>query len=179
MKKLLAILLVSIFAVTILTACGGGSKEAETPPPAETQAPTAPAEEKKEMDTGDLVERIFDDLGIEMIQADNIKMELIDADGNRTVTFTIADKLCTYVINAYDGTIVSKEIPDGLVEEVQAAGDPVEKAINAAFNSIEGYKGGAESISASMTGTIVTVEFDYNGEHYTFNYDINEGKLID
>lgn len=178
MKKLFAILLISVFAVTILTACGG-SKQEETPAPAETQAPTAPAEEKKEMDTGDLVSRIFDDMGIEMIQADDIYMELIDADGNRTVTFTVGGQKCTYVINAYDGTIVSKDIPDGVLESANAAGDPVETAINACFNSIEGYHGGAENISVSMEGTIINVEFDYNGEHYSRQFDTSAGKLID
>ncbi|MBR5932203.1 MAG: hypothetical protein IKZ95_09305 [Lachnospiraceae bacterium] len=174
MKKLLAILLACVFAVTLLTACGG-NKNADTP----ADTPTAESSEKTAMDAGDLVSLIFKDLGLEMSQAKDILVDLIGEDGNRTVTFKLGDKECTYVVNAYDGTIISKDIPEGALEEAQDSGNPMETAINAAFSSIEGYQGGAENISASMDGSIIIVDFDYDGDHYTFYYDLNEGTLLE
>ena len=169
MKKLFAILLVSIIAITVLTACGGGRKETETPETVE-QIP---------MDTGDLVTLVFKDLGVDMTVATDILVNLIDGDGNRAITFKLAGKECTYVVNSYDGTVVSKEIPEGAIEEALSPPiDPVEIAINAVFDNFEGSREEAEDISAYVDDTTVIVEFYYYGDYYTYYYDLEEGQLL-
>lgn len=169
MKKFFAILLVSIFAITFLTACGG-NKETEIP---ETV-------EQKPMDTGDLVTLVFRDLGVDMTVATDILVNLIDGDGNRAITFKFAGKECSYVVNAYNGAVVSKTIPEGAIEEALAPPvDPLETAINTVFDNFEGAREEAEEINAYFDDdTTVIVEFYYYGDYYVYYYDIEEGQLL-
>lgn len=178
-KKLISLIIISVFAISLLSACGSsGSSEpaADTP---ETVAPTTPAatEAQKELDSQELVDIIEADMGLSLAYISEIHVSLLDADDNFTVTFKANDKDCTYVINGYTGEIVSKDIPEGAKDNAEK--DPMEAAINAAMNSLEGYNGGAESIKVSQEGTTITVEFDWNGEHHTFHYDMNTESLID
>ena len=171
MKKLIALMLTLMMVLMAATACGGSGGEQTDENATET--------ETEIMDSDAILKVVFDDLGIQISQASEIKVSVPDDDGHITVTFKVMDKDCSYVVDAYSGEIISKEVPDGIAEEANSSGDPIEKAINAAFESLDGYQGGAEDIHATQSGTDIIVEFDWNGQHYKMTYDTNEGRIVE
>lgn len=191
MKKIISILCIFVLAASILCACGG-SKETESKPAqnadtekqteAQTEKPTDATTEaaaKEPLDTGVLVDKVFDDLNVSIAYAGDIKVSLMDEDGNYTISFKLNNIDCSYVVNGYTGEIVSKNVPQDALQEPADSMDPFEKAINLGMDSIEGYSGGAENIQAAMADGIITVDFDWAGKHYTFHYDIAQDKLVD
>ena len=133
LKKLISLIVISVFALSLLCACGssGGSETTDTP---ETTTPAATEAQKEPLDSSRIVEIITDDMGLSLALIDDIHVSLMDADDNFTVTFTANGKNCTYVINGYTGEIVSKDIPEGAKDN--AASDPFEAAIKAGTRSI-------------------------------------------
>lgn len=204
MKKILTILFVFVLAAAVLCACGKKKEEegqqaqnAEAGQQAEQQAeqPTeqpagqqagqaadasaAPAESKEPLDNGSLVEKVFQDLHLSIAYAGDIKVSAIDEAGNYTVSFKLNNIDCNYVLNGYTGAIISRNVPPEALAQPENAMDPLEKAVNMALNTIEGYSGGAENIQTSLEDGIITVNFDYEGNHYTFHYDVSQEKLVD
>ena len=57
---------------------------------------------------------------------------------------------------------------DGAIDAVQAA----------AYEDIEGYDGKWQNISVDVDDTITTIEFDWNGNHYKYEYDQTAGKIL-
>ena len=186
MKKIVSLLCIFVLAVSVLCACGG-KKEPETQPQTteaapQTEKPTekqTEAEAKEPMDSGDLVDRVFKDLNLSLAFADDIMVHAMDADGNVTISFKLNNIDCSYVLNGTTGEIVSKNVPTEALEEPANSMDPFERAINMAMDSLEGYSGGAENITVSMNEGIIDVDFDWNGKHHSFHYDMNQDKLID
>jgi hypothetical protein len=180
------LLCILVLMLSVLCACGK-KKEPETQaqttaavPQTETQTekPTE-AETKKPMDSGELVNIVFKDLKLSIAYAADIEVHPGDAEGNVAISFKLNNINCSYVLNGTTGAIVSKNVPPEAVEVPANSPDPFEKAINTAMDSIEGYSGGAENIQASMSEGIIEVNFDWNGQHYTFHYDMNQEKLVD
>ncbi len=182
MKKTISLLCIFVLVVSLLCACGG-KKEPETQP--QTKEAVQPTEKQTEeqakepLDSSVLVEKVFDDLNLSLAYADDIMVHAMDADGNIEISFKLNSIDCSYVLNGTTGAIVSKNVPPEAVEVPANSPDPFEKAINTAMDSIEGYSGGAENIQASMSEGIIEVNFDWNGQHYTFHYDMNQEKLVD
>ncbi len=182
MKKIISLLCILVLAVSLLCACGG-KKEPEAQP--QTAEATQPAEKptetqaKEPLDSSTLVDKVFNDLNLSIAYAADIMVHAMDADGNVEISFKLNNIDCSYVLNGTTGEIVSKNVPPEAIEVPANSADPFEKAINAAMDSIEGYSGGAENIQASMADGIIEVSLDWNGNHYTFHYDMNQEKLVD
>ncbi len=186
MKKINFLLCILVLALSILCACGK-KKEPETQaqttdavPQTETQTekPTE-TETKKPMDSGELVNIVFKDLKLSIAYAADIEVHTADADGNVEITFKLNNTDCSYMVNGMTGKIVSKNVPPEAIEVPANVTSPFEKAVNTAMGSIEGYSGGAENIQTSMSDGIIEVNFDWNGQHYTFHYDVNLDRLVD
>ena len=171
-------------AALVLSMCACSSSSATTETPKETPAET-PAEEtgqKKEttLDSGQLVDVLLNELGVSLGNIDDIHVPLADEDNNFKLTFTLNGEEYFCKINGTTGEVIEHNVPDDILKAVKAAGDPADAALDAAFNALKGYNGGAEDIVISQSGpTTYTVDFNWNGEHYTFNYDADQGKIID
>nr|AHF25915.1 hypothetical protein [uncultured bacterium Contigcl_1539] len=200
MKKLLSILIVFVLTATVLCACGK-KQETETQPEQNAEAgqqteqlteqatgqqagqaadaAAEPAASKEPLDAGIIVEKVFQDLHLSIAYAGDIKVSAMDEAGNYTVSFKLNNIDCNYVVNGYTGAIVSKNVPPEALAQPENANDPLEKAVNMALNTIEGYSGGAQNIQASVEDGIITINFDFDGSHYTFYYDVSQEKLLD
>ena len=171
-KRYLALVLTLLLSILSFAACSGGQEETEAEPAPEEET------EAELLSDDELLNAVFDDLGVSLTMASEIKIGAVQDDNTRMITFKLNGQECAYVIDAYTGAIESKDVPDGAVEAAESAGDPMEQAINASFNTIDGYKGGAENIAVSQDGTDIIVQFDYNGEHYQFRYDANTKEAV-
>ena len=186
MKKSKFLLCTLVLALSILCACGG-KKEPETQAQTtasvtqtETQTEKPSETETKEpMDSGELVNIVFKDLKLSIAYAADIEVHPADAEGNVAISFKLNNIDCSYVLNGTTGEIISKNVPPAAIEVPANSTSPLEKAVNTAMGSIEGYSGGAENIQTSMSDGIIEVNFDWNGQHYTFHYDVNLDKLVD
>ena len=188
MKKILSILCVTLMALLVLCACGG-KKEPETQPQTEEQTTAAQTETQTEttteavtqplLDNNTLVDIVFKDLRLSTAFAGDISVSQPDADGSVTVYFKLNNIDCNYVLDGYTGNILSKYVPQEALGEPANAMEPFERAVNTALGSLDGYTGGAQNIQTSADGNIITVDFDWNGNHYTFHYDTNQNILVD
>ena len=186
MKKINFLLCILVLTLSVLCACGK-KKEPETQAQttntvtqAETQTEKqTETETKAPMDSGELVDIVFKDLKLSTAYAADIKVNAMDAEGNIAVSFKLNNIDCSYVLNGTTGEIVSKNVPPAAIEVPANTQDPFEKAVNTAMGSIEGYSGGAQNIQASMSDGIIEVNFDWNGQHYTFHYDVKLDRLVD
>ena len=172
--------LLAVLAVFLLAACAKPSSTADTQTGTDKPADTEkPAETAEPLSSDEILDVVLNDAGISASRLSDIKVSLPDKDGNITVTFGLNDQTVTYVVNETTGEIVSSDLPEDAAETVQKVQDPMEEAINAAFDSLEGYKGGAENITVKPQGTVITVEFDWNGEHHTLQYDTAAHQIIE
>ncbi|MDO4197050.1 MAG: hypothetical protein Q4D33_13000 [Prevotellaceae bacterium] len=57
---------------------------------------------------------------------------------------------------------------DGAIDAAQAA----------AYEDIEGYDGKWQNLSIDADDPITTIEFDWNGNHYKYEYDQAAGKIL-
>ena len=185
MKKIISILCIFVLSAAVLCACGK-KKEPETQPQTTeaqteklTEAPTEPATTKEPLDNNALVEKVFKDLRLSPAYAADINVSEMDEDGSVTVSFKLNNYDCYYVLNGMTGNILIRNVPSEAYGEPENAMDPFEKAVNTALGTLEGYSGGAQNIQADMTDGIIEVSFDWNDNHYTFHYDVNQEKLID
>jgi len=186
LKKSIFLLCILVLTLSVLCACGK-KKEPETQaqttdavPQTETQTekPTE-TETKKPMDSGELVNIVFKDLKLSIAYAADIEVHPADAEGNVAISFKLNNINCSYVLNGTTGEIISKNVPPAAIEVPANTQDPFEKAVNTAMGSIEGYSGGAQNIQANMSDGIIEVNFDWNGQHYTFHYDVKLDRLVD
>lgn len=172
--------LLAVLAVFLLAACSQPSSTADTSSGTDKPADTEkPAETAEPLSSDEILDVVLKDAGISASRLSDIKVSLPDKDGNITVTFGLNDQTVTYVVNETTGEIVSSDLPEGAAETVQTTQDPMEEAINAAFNTLEGYQGGAENITVKPQGTVITVDFDWNGEHYTLQYDTAAHQIVE
>lgn len=175
-KSIIGVAVTSLALALCLTACGGSSAPDTEP---ETNAPEETQTEQVELDTDALLSKVFDACPLDMSQASDIKIGAVK-DGAREVTFNSEAGPFSYTVDAYTGEILDKTEPE-VSAEVKAS-DPMETAINACFDSVEGYSGGAENIHIKETtvdGAVqYEVEFDWNGQHYDMFYDVASGQVI-
>lgn len=186
MKKILSLLFILMLALSVLCACG--KKKEPEPQPQTTQAAqqietqTEKQTEttvKEPLDSNILVDKVFKDLRLSIAFAADIKVSAMDADGNVIVSFKLNNIECHYILNGTTGEIISKYVPNEALMEPADAMSPFERAVNMALNTIEGYSGDAENIQANMNGEMIDVDFDWNGQHYSFHYDMKQDKLVD
>lgn len=188
MKRIVSLLCVFVLAVSILCACGGKKEpepeaqpqttEAAQPTEKQTEKPTE-TESKEPLGNDVLVDKVFKDLKLSTAFAADIKVSEMDADGNVTISFKLNNIDCSYVLNGTTGEIVSKNVPTEAREVPANTMEPFERAVNMAMGSIEGYSGGAENIQTSLNEGIISVDFDWNGTHYSFHYDMKLDQLVD
>lgn len=192
MKKMVLILCIFLLAVSVFCACGK-KKEQETPTTqtaateTQTEAPTQkpteaatePAPAKEALDANSLIDIVFKDLRLSVAFAADVNTSPMDTEGNVTVSFKLNNIDCSYLVNGYTGAIRSKNVPPEALMQPENAMGPFEAAVNTAMASIDGYSGGASNIQTSLSDNIITVDFDWNGNHYTFHYDTDQGILID
>lgn len=192
MKKLIPILCIFLLAVSVLCACGkkkeqetpttqnaATEKQTEAPTQKPTETTTEPAQTKEALDPNSLIDIVFNDLHLSVAFAADVNASPMDADGNVTVSFKLNNIDCYYLLNGYTGAIISRNVPPEALMQPEDAMGPFEAAVNTAMGSIDGYSGGATNIQTSLNDNIITVDFDWNGNHYTFHYDTNQGILVD
>ena len=184
MKKIPALLCICLLAVSILCACGK-KKEVETQPvtteailPTETQTEN-PAKTKEPMASSELVDIVFKDLRLSVAFEADITVHPMEKDGNVTISFKLNNVDCSYVLEGTTGEIVSKNVPPQAIEVPANTASSMERAVNMAMDSIDGYTGGATNIQAKESDGIIEVTFDWNGSHYIFHYDVMLDTLID
>jgi hypothetical protein len=88
------------------------------------------------------------------------------------VTFDSMYGHFSYVVDAKTGEVLEKDEPE-LPEVIE---DPFDLAHDACLAMLDGYDGTAESMTLRMRGqqhAIIEVEFDWKGDHYSMEYDIN------
>lgn len=166
-----------------LAACGGAAPEEQAPEPEQQVEQQAEPEEQAEpeqaevaLDSNALLDIVEDACPIPFSNASDIKVT-IGAEGTSTVAFGSPYGDFSYTLDSYTGEILDRTEPE--VTEEQASEDPVENAINACFNSLDGYNGGAEDIKVSLTegGQTVNVSFVWNGQAYDMTYDTATGEV--
>lgn len=172
-KKAFLILLVLTMLFAILSACGE-SKPKESQQQEQPQESTQTNENKFDADSA--VDYALNDCGISVAFLSEIKATYPD-DKTIQVTFKYNGEEGLYLFDKATGEVLEKKVPK--VSNDKSSSDPFEEAINAAFDSLEGYKGGAENIKVSSSGDIITVKFDWNGEKYELRYDTIAKKIVD
>lgn len=173
MKRKSILILAVICAFTLGLFCGcGGSEPAEEP--AETSAAA-----QTELSTDQLIDVITKDLDASLTQLDDLHQGLVGEDGSIEITFKMGGEDCSYTLNAYTGEILDKNVPEAAMKAKEEAGDTTQAAMDAAFDSIDGFDGSASNISMSEEGSTIIVEFDYHGEHVEKTYDTDKGELVD
>ena len=182
-KSIVGMAAASVLLTLSLVACGGGQQAA----PAETAEPEATAEatEKGEpLETQAIMDAVFDASSASVAEAENIHMGL-EKDGKVEVTFTTSAGEYAYVVDAYTGEVLEKTEPDAAAASAPAetkSSDPTEAAINACFDSLEGYNGGAENIKVKVVeangSQQVEVQFDWDGQHHEMVYDVASGQVV-
>ncbi|MBR1829689.1 MAG: hypothetical protein IJ781_09310 [Atopobiaceae bacterium] len=178
-KSRIGIAVASLLLTLLLVGCGGSQEAPSAEPAAEPEAiEEATTEEKTPLDSQALLDAVFAVCPIDLSQMDNIKVGA-EHDGKVEVTFDSAAGPFSYTLDAYTGEILDKTEPE-VSAEVKAA-DPTEEAINACFDSLDGYNGGAENIKVKFVESDgaqkIEVEFDWNGEHHDMLYDPATGTI--
>ena len=131
------------------------------------------------MASSELVDIVFKDLRLSVAFAADITVHPMDKDGNVTISFKLNNVDCSYVLEGTTGEIVSKNVPPQAIEVPANTASSMERAVNMAMDSIDGYTGGATNIQAKESDGIIEVTFDWNGSHYIFHYDVMLDTLID
>lgn len=179
MKKIIQ----AILAVFLLTACGQslqGNSSANNKPEETAAAEPAAEEPAEDLTSDQILDVVLNDLNLSAAQLQDIKISAPDREGNVTVSFLIGEEAASYVIDQKTGDIIRADLPEGFEKENTASvPNPMEQAINAAFATLDGYKGGAENITVSQQGVNIIVEFDWNGDHYVKTYDTALDRIID
>ncbi len=174
-SKIPAVLFAAVLSLGLL-ACGGAvsTSEPEAPEPEEAVEAAEPAE----LDADAILDIVAEVCPVSLGVATDIKVSA-EHDGLRTVTFGSEYGDFSYTVDIHTGEIVDKTEPE--MTEGQKSEDPIENAINACFNSIEGYSGGAENIKVSMSVSdgvqIVNVTFDWDGQHWDMSYNTATGEV--
>lgn len=172
-KKTLAIILLLTMLLAVLSACGESKpKEGQQQEQAQENAQT----NEKELDADSAVDYVINDCGISVAYLSEIKVSNPD-EKTIKVTFKYNNEEGLYLFDKATGEVLEKNVPKASNDN--SSSDPFQDALNAAFDSLEGYKGGAENIKVSSSGNIITVKFEWNGEKYEFRYDINTKKIVD
>ena len=172
MKKLLLLLA----SVLMCSACSSPKPETGNEKPAEE---TVSETVKKALSSEEMLDQSMNQLGLTLYKIENVHISVPDNEDNVKISFTVEGTEYFCKINQYTGEMTEHNIPEEVIQKTREAADPMEQAINAAFSHVEGYSGGAEDIKVHQEGTVIVVEFNWNGEHYTLHYDMNEGKITD
>ncbi|MBE6127767.1 MAG: hypothetical protein E7185_00675 [Erysipelotrichaceae bacterium] len=176
MKKMF---LASILALSLCACSNPAASSGTDAQKPEEQVQEQTQETAEPLGSQEILDAVFNELNVSLSKVDDIKISVPDDKDNVTVTFTFNGEEYFCKVNEMTGEIVEHNVPDDIAAQAQKIEDPFEAAINASFDQLEGYSGGAEDIKVSQNGTTYVVEFNWNGEHYTFNYDVNEGKIVD
>lgn len=94
-----------------------------------------------ELDSDAILAIVEEACPIDLAIATNVKVGLAQ-DGRRTVTFDSEYGPFSYTVDVVTGEIVEKAEPEMPGQAV--SDDPVEQAIQAVFDTVEGYNGGAQ-----------------------------------
>lgn len=102
--------------------------------------------------------------------AEGLGFDSQDADGNVKVHFKIQNIDCWYLLDAFTGDIVDKELSQ---KAIDAARDYYSEAFSKAMTELE-IQGQPENISMSRADSdngefTITVQFDFNGDHYSYD----------
>lgn len=174
-SKIPSVLLATVLSLGLI-ACGG---TASTPEPEAPEPETAvEAAEPTELDSDAILDIVAEACPISLAEATDIKVSAV-SDGACTVTFGSAYGDFSYMVDVLTGEILDKTEPE--MTDEQKSDDPIENGINACFNSIDGYSGGAENIKVSMSVVdgiqIVNVTFDWDGQHWDMSYNTATGEV--
>ena len=109
----------------------------------------------------------------------DFKMSDPDSNANRTITFKLSGIDCMYLINAYNGDVIDKNVPE---EAISSARDYFGESVNAAVHEIATNGNQPENIRCGKRpgpdgSTIITVDLDYQGEHYSREYTYPKNSL--
>ena len=126
-KKYIALAVTAVFALGMLSACGGSSEETDS---------DATEASKATVTAGEAAEKAAQDKNNQNTQETTKRVKT--------------------------GT------EDGAIDAAQAA----------AYEDIEGYDGRWQNISVDLDDTITTIEFDWNGNHYKYEYDQTAKKSL-
>ena len=122
------------------------------------------------------IDRAFDECPIDIMLAEDIKVSQ-KSGGNWSVSFGSKYGDFSYLVDGSTGEILEKEEPE--IDEKPS--DPASDAIDACFNALEGYNGGAENIKLStktVNGELtVNVTFDWKGKAYDMTYNTVTGEV--
>ena len=123
------------------------------------------------------IDAAFDECPIDIMLAEGIKVS--QTSGNWKISFGSKYGDFSYVVDGSTGEILEKNEPE--IDEKPA--DPASDALDACFDALDGYNGGAENIKLSMKtidGDLnVAVTFDWNGKAYDMLYNTVTGEVID
>lgn len=167
-----------------LAACDGASTQ--EPAAGGTQTGTADeqsggnqaAGQSGELDPDAILDIVDEACPINLMIATNVKVGLIQ-DGRCTVTFDSEYGPFSYTVDVTTGEIVEKVEPE--VPEQAASDDPIERAVQAVFETVEGYNGGAQNTAVKVRTEdgvqMVEVEFDWGGQHYDMVYNMETGEV--
>jgi hypothetical protein len=123
------------------------------------------------------IDKAFDECPIDIMLAEGIKVS--QKGGNWKISFGSKYGDFSYLVDGSSGEILEKSEPE--INEKPA--DPASDALDACFDALDGYNGGAENIKLSMKtidGDLnVAVTFDWNGKAYDMLYNTVTGEVID
>lgn len=175
-KRPLALLAATMLCLG-LVACGGEPAEEPAAPAEQAEAAAEPeqAEEAaQELDSDAILNIVEEACPIELSRATDIHVGAV-ADGAREVTFGSEYGDFSYTVDVLTGEILARTEPE--MTEEQISDDPVERAFDACFGSIDGYNGGAQNIKVKVSGDQIEVTFDYEGQSYDMIYDDSTGEV--
>lgn len=96
---------------------------------------------------------------------DSLTVSTMDADGNKKVSFKLGNYDCFFLINAFTGKVVDKEVSQ---EAINSTRDYLGEAIQIVFDTYNCH-GSANNIMVEQKKKkdklIINVQFDFNGEH--------------
>lgn len=174
-SKIPSVLFAAVLSFGLL-ACGGAASAPE-PEASEPEAPVE-ASELTELDSDAILDIVAEACPISLAEATDIKVSAVSDDA-RTVTFGSAYGDFSYTVDVFTGEIIDKVEPE--MTEEQKSEDPIENAINACFDSLDGFSGGAENIKVKVSVEdgvqIVNVNFDWDGQHWDMSYNTATGEV--
>ena len=122
------------------------------------------------------IDAAFDECPIDIMLAEGIKVS--QTGGNWKISFGSKYGDFSYVVDGSTGEILEKNEPE--INEKPA--DPASDALDACFDALDGYNGGAENIKLSMKtidGDLnVAVTFDWNGKAYDMLYYRRDRRVV-